>query len=121
MNTVHKIIEVAGISITVQELTVSEIRNALKMEETGGDGSDDTDAVDMFLLEDISLPDIRHMTDLTVEQMASMKPSEIRKAADACREVNADFFSLRARVLKYVDLLALENPGKSLPAIPESV
>jgi hypothetical protein len=120
MNTVHKTIKVAGITVTIRELTVAEIRAALKMEETEGYGSDDTDAVDMFLLEDISLPDIRHMTDLTVEQMTGMKPSEIRIAADVCREVNADFFSLRARVLKYIDLLALESPEKSLPAIPEN-
>jgi hypothetical protein len=121
MNTVHNTIEIAGITTTIRELTVAEIRTALKMDESEENSPDSSDAVDMFLLEDISLPDICRMTDLTVEKMADMKPSEIRKVADACREVNSDFFALRARVLKYVDLMALENIGKGRPGIPESV
>ena len=105
MNTVQKSVEVAGISITVRELTVSDIRTALKMEES----ENNADAVDMFLLEDVSLPDIGRMTDLSLEQMAGMKPSELRQVADACREVNADFFALRGRVLKYADLLEVAD------------
>ena len=112
MNTVHKTIEIAGVTVTVRELTVSEIRSALKMEESDGKTSADTDAVDMFLFEDISLPDICRMTDPSLEKMAEFKPSELRQVAEACREVNTDFFALRGRVLKYADLLALADvPG----------
>ncbi len=121
MNNVHKTIEIAGFTITIHELTVADIRAALKMEESDEDSPDSSDAVDMFLLEDISLPDICRMTDLTPEKIGDMKPSEIRKVADACRKVNSDFFSLRARVLKYVDLMALENIGVKQLGVPESV
>ena len=115
MNAVHKTIEVAGVTVIVRELTVAEIRSALKMEESDGKTSANTDAVDMFLFEDISLPDICRMTDLTLEKMAEYKPSELRQAAEACREVNADFFALRGRVLKYADLLALADVPDKLP------
>ncbi len=105
MNTVQQSIEVAGITVTVRELTISDIRAALKMEEF----EQSADAVDMFLLEDISLPDISRMTDLSPEQMAGMKPSELRRVAETCREVNTDFFALRGRVLKYADLLEVAD------------
>jgi hypothetical protein len=120
MNIVHKTIEVAGITVKIQELTVAEIRDALKMEESDGKSAADSDAVDMFLFEDISLPDIRRMTDLTIEKMAGMKPSELRQVAETCREVNSDFFSLRGRVLKYADLLTLADVENNLPITTES-
>ncbi len=115
MNTAHKTIEIAGVTVTIRELTVAEIRSALKMEESDGKTSADTDAVDMFLFEDISLPDICRMTDLTLEKMAELKPSELRQVAEACREVNSDFFALRGRVLKYADLLALADVPSNTP------
>ena len=120
MNTVQKAIEIAGITINIRELTVSEIRSALKMEESDGKTSDTTDAVDMFLFEDISLPDICRMTDLSLEKMAELKPSELRQVAEACREVNSDFFALRGRVLKYADLLALADAGNNPPSTTAS-
>ncbi len=120
MNTVQKTIEIAGITVTIRELTVSEIRSALKMEESDGKTSDKTDAVDMFLFEDISLPDICRMTDLSLEKMAELKPSELRQVAEACREVNSDFFALRGRVLKYADLLALADAGNNPPSTTAS-
>ena len=116
MNTVHKTIGIAGNTVTVRELTVAEIRSALKMEESDGKTSADTDAVDMFLFEDISLPDICRMTDLTLEKMSELKPSELRQVAEACQEVNSDFFALRGRVLKYADLLAMADATDSPPS-----
>ena len=115
MNVIQKTIEIAGITVAVRELTVAEIRAALKMEESDGKSSADTDAVDMFLFADISLPDICRMTDLTLEKMAELKPSELRQVAESCREVNADFFALRGRVLKYADLLALADAPNNPP------
>ena len=107
-----KTITVADLSIQVQELTVAEIRTALKLEETEGA----SDVVDMFLLEDIGLADLLSMTDLSREKLEAMTPTDLKKVAVACKEMNADFFALRRKVLRYADLLAAaENAGQSQP------
>ena len=114
-----KTIQVNGLTINIKELTVSEIRTALKLEESEGNESQATDVVDMFLLDDISLPDIRRMTDLSKKQMETMPPSELKQVETACREVNADFFALRQKVIQYADLLsATENAPQ--PAATEN-
>ena len=68
-------------------------------------------AIDMLLLEEIGLPDLIRMTSLNKEEVEQMTPSELKTVAEACREVNADFFSLRRKILRYADLI---EAGKSV-------
>lgn len=86
-------IQVAGLKVVVRELTVAEIRAWLdgKVDET-------PDLVDSFLSEEIALSDLPVMSDLTREAIDGLTPSEIDDVIAACREVNARFFAMRARL-----------------------
>lgn len=81
------------LAVTVHELTVAEIRTWLK--EIGG-GSAGVDAVDVLLLKDVSLQDLMRLSSLTQEQIDGLTPSQLRQVLDAARDINADFFGLRA-------------------------
>jgi len=99
---VERQVEVGGRTVTVYELTVAEVRQWLK-ELAGrkgeGEKRDAADlAVDAGLYEDMQLEEIARMTDLTVEDMDAMTPSELRVVADACKEANAHFFAMRERL-----------------------
>lgn len=87
-----------GRTVTVRELTVAEIRQWLLdiSDDVGADS--DVDVVDQLLLDDVALGDIARMTDLPVDEMDQMSPSDLRALAKVCRELNADFFSLRDRL-----------------------
>lgn len=87
-------IEAGGRKVHVRELTVGEIRAWLK-----DSGAVSGDVVDATLFEDFSLPDLTRMTSLTAAEVADMAPSELRLVFEAVREVNADFFLMRSRVL----------------------
>ena len=87
-------IEVAGRKIRVRELTVGEIRAWLK-----DSGMVSGDLVDAALFEEFSLPDLQRMTDLSIEDVAGLAPSDLREVFKACEEVNPDFFSMRSRAL----------------------
>lgn len=87
-------IDLGGKVVQVKELTVGEIRAWLK-----DSGAVSGDVVDATLFEDSSLPDLTYMTDLSADGVAALTPSELRLVFDAVREVNADFFLMRSRVL----------------------
>jgi len=88
-------IEVAGLKIQVKELTVGEIRAWLK-EADGLSG----DVVDVLLFEDMDLPGLRRMTSLDASAVDTLPPSAVREIIAAAREVNADFFAMRDRVMR---------------------
>ncbi len=116
MNT-QKTIEVGGQTVQIHELTVADIRKALKLEEMEDNRERDvvSGAVDMFLLDGIALPDLLKMTDLTREVIETMTPSQLKTVEETCREVNADFFALRGKILRFADLVpaAAGDPAKS--------
>ncbi|MDK9690538.1 hypothetical protein [Azospira sp.] len=79
--------------IKVRELTVKEIRAWL------ADGMmkdlEKLSAVDLVLLGDVSLPDLKIMTDITDEEIEEATPSQLESLRDFCKEVNKGFFVLR--------------------------
>lgn len=87
-------IEVAGLKVQVRELTVGEIRAWLK--EAANSGGD---LVDAALFDEFSVPDLCHMTDLKAGDIDALLPSDIHKIAAVAREVNADFFAMRSRLV----------------------
>lgn len=87
-----KLIKVAGIEITVRELTVGAVRGLL---ESGGS----TSIVDQALL-DIPLTDLPVFTSLKAEEISDMRPSELHEVVAACKEVNPHFFAMLAKVTK---------------------
>ena len=105
--TLSQTVQLGGLSVTVRELTVGEIRAWMKrMAETGN-----PDPVSDVLLPEISLVDLQAMTDLEPEQMEALTPSQLRQVFAACREVNRDFFALRDSVQDLGRLL--DHPSTS--------
>lgn len=95
MKGLVKKIEVGGIEITARELLVSEVRQwLLDLQSPSEIGM-----VDAMLFEEASLQDITRMSGLTLEQIDTLAPSQLRQVIEACKEVNPDFFGLRARML----------------------
>lgn len=82
--------------VMVRELTVGDVRNWLK--EAGTDLT--ISAVDLLLIPEISLPDLARMTNLSVADMDDWQPSELRELMAVAKDLNADFFGLRGRLLK---------------------
>lgn len=87
--------------VVVLELDVSEIRAHLRKAAevfTGSDGEFDVTGV--LLFDGVSFADLLAMSDVTAEELGRLAPSEIKVVIAACREVNADFFGMRARLLR---------------------
>ncbi|MCP1724100.1 hypothetical protein [Pseudomonas citronellolis] len=97
-----------GLRVEVRELTVGEIRQLLKTMADGGG-----DLVDDMLLEEIGLAELQLMTNLEPEQLDDLAPSQLRQVYEACREVNKDFFDLRARVEQVGQRILAKLSGSS--------
>jgi hypothetical protein len=82
-------------AITIREPTVAEMRNWLVELEQLKAGS--IDFVTHGLFNDASLTDIVLMSNLSLEELDALVPSEIRLLIDACQELNPDFFTVRRR------------------------
>lgn len=76
-----------------KELTVAEMRAWLK-----DAGLVSGDVIDCTLFEEFSVVDLRHLSNLSADEIGMLPPSELRRAFAIAREVNADFFAMRARV-----------------------
>ncbi len=100
---VEREIEVGGRKVVVRELTVGEVRRWLKeladRAEAGREDGDGLDVVTEALFEDVSLDDVRRMTDLSRKDLDALTPSQIREIVRVCEEVNRHFFDLRARLM----------------------
>lgn len=87
--------------VQVREIDVSEIRAHLRKSGEALSGADDDfDVTGVLLFQDVAFSDIHAMTDITPDEIGCLMPSEIKVVIAACREVNADFFGLRARLLR---------------------
>lgn len=73
-----------------RELTVAEIRALFECPPV--------DQVDALLLPGISLTELAAMTNLPLEEMAELPPSQLEKVLADCREVNSYFFGMQARL-----------------------
>ncbi|MBF0165873.1 MAG: hypothetical protein HQM01_15435 [Magnetococcales bacterium] len=81
--------------VTIREPTVAEVRNWLSDLEKLK--SAPIDFITHGLIDDASLTDLVLMTDLSLEDLDILVPSEIRELLAACQELNPDFFTLRSR------------------------
>lgn len=83
-------------SVEVRELTVGEIRRWLA--EIEAEAESEVDLVGEFLRPDLSLMDLARLTDLTVEDMDDLPQSALGKITDMAKQLNPDFFGMRARL-----------------------
>jgi hypothetical protein len=84
----HKTVDIAeGKSVTVHELTVNQIINLLNDDALAGDTE-----LGMGSIQDFAKRHLPNATDLKVEDMMDMAPSELKVVYDAFAEVNSVFF-----------------------------
>lgn len=93
----RKLIRLGELDVVVKEITVADARALLARE--GGE----LDMVRENLFADLSLSDLTVFTNLTVEQMDGMLPSQLREAVDAVIEMNRHFFELVARLSRAME------------------
>lgn len=91
--------------VVVRELSVREVRQMSKEAATGMRD----DPLAGWLIEDAPFSLLAAMTTVTVEEMEDWRPSEIRKLAECCREVNPDFFGMSARLNDAVRAMNIGN------------
>lgn len=88
-----RVIELPGLTVTVRELSVSDVRAWLLELESGA-------AADPFfgmLFEGFSLADLPHMSDVTIERVGAFTPSELAPLITAAKALNPDFYRTDAR------------------------
>lgn len=96
--------------VTVRELTVGEVRawlNHIKQLES--------DLIGDALFEDISLGELCQMTDANLAELDTFTPSELREVAAVAKELNPDFFGMRARLTAAALRAPASSNGQSAP------
>lgn len=95
-------INVKGISVTIKELTVAEVRHLMMDiidKENSVKDSDKLEFVlDQYLFAEAGISDILRMTDLTIDVVRDFTQSEFRIVIERCKVLNPDFFGMRKRV-----------------------
>lgn len=84
------------ISVTVREMSVLQVRGWLSEEDADGG------LIDLALLPECSLSDLKRMSTLTDEQINTLRPSQLREVVTLCKELNPDFFDFLRRVKEMV-------------------
>lgn len=103
-------IEVGDRKVQIKELKIGEIR-AWLAGQTGGN-----DLVDSMLFEEISLPDLLQLTNLTAADIDDIEPSLIdAKLLPKVKEVNPRFFSMRQRVAEMGKQILAQLPSGLQP------
>jgi len=87
-------INVAGVAISIRELTVLDIRQNLEQRCAGAIDASINGLMENMAIGDIYLSDILLMTDLTHQKIAPLTPSNLQEIAESCTELNAAFFDL---------------------------
>jgi hypothetical protein len=87
------VITVAGREVIVRELTVKAARALIQSDQ-------DTDVIGSALLEDVRLLDLPLFTNLTLQEIDEMYPSDLRTVVEACKSINPDFFGMVARFIR---------------------
>lgn len=96
----------------IKELTVKEIRDWY----TDVVSRDDPDVVGSLLFpEDIPINDLPRFTNLSIDEIESMKPSELQEIIERVRDKNGPLFQLQRRLLQTAEAIAQQkNTSQSL-------
>ena len=97
-------------AVQVRELTVAEIRAWLKSAE---DNQAEFEVVSRMLFDDCDFDTLALMTDLSVDDMADMLPSELREVVRECQKVNSHFFGMARRTGLLMEGLTAALPDSS--------
>lgn len=83
--------------VEVKELAVHEVGKWLE-DRKAREAADEFDPVSILLLNGGALHDLPCMTSLDADAIQDMKPSDLQKVLDKCKEVNPHFFLMRERL-----------------------
>lgn len=87
-----KEVDLDGTAIQVREMTVAEARAWL-----AGMDATDGDLLDVgFDVEGVSLHDLRHFTSADAATLDALTPAQLGRLAREAKELNPDFFRLKA-------------------------
>ena len=92
-----RLFDLDGRQVVIKELSLGEIRAWLASVVNQSEGGD---VVDALLFEDFDPAALVRMTDLTAADLDSYTPSDLRRLAAVCRELNPDFFAMRERMVQ---------------------
>lgn len=100
---IQKTLNIGEHQVTIQELTVADIRGLMVTSLVGQAIAEDSDLqADLILrsalLADLSLDELAAMTSLSPAGLDSFSQSELQQLVDACRDLNPLFFGMRARL-----------------------
>lgn len=114
----QKTLTVGDKDVTVNELSVNEVRNWMADTESAAENDALMIDLDDILFEDVRLSDLAVMSDQSIDQLREMRPSQLREIADVCRDVNEHFFSAADRIMPALqkavkDLAAANSKGPS--------
>ncbi|MBF0148383.1 MAG: hypothetical protein HQL85_19695 [Magnetococcales bacterium] len=100
-----KEVEIGDRKVTIRELTVAEVRNWFK--DLGKMRENGVDLVNEGIIADASLEDVVRMSDVTMDDLDRLTPSQIEPMIATCREINPHFFQLRHRLSEAARAMSL--------------
>ena len=90
--------------VVVKELTPAILRSVLLSSALNKPPTTDEDAarsqIDAWLLEDCRLSDLVAFTDLSLEQVEALPPSQLKIIKQKVKDINPDFFGALERMAK---------------------
>ena len=84
--------------VLVRELTVAEMRNAIKSRVPDEQAGVDPDVIGLLLSEEMTFTDMANMSDLQPADFDDLTQSDLRAVRQKIRELNADFFGMLGRL-----------------------
>ena len=99
-------------SVTVRELTVTDVRDRLLAEESGAA----IDPIRALVFEGFGLDDLAGMCDVSAEVLEGFPPSELAELVTACQAVNPFFFRVKTLLVEAGRRVQLELQARSSPA-----
>lgn len=98
------IAELPGLTVTLRELSVAEVRAWVTEQEAGAS----VDPLRCMVLDDCSLDDLARMSDATAEQLEAFGPAALATVRDKAKALNPHFFRVREALIGVSRILQAE-------------
>lgn len=109
-------VQIGERTITVRELTFSDVRDWLVETEAAGQ----RDPLHALALEDCGLDDLARMCDVSADDLEVFTPFEIEPVVEICRKLNPHFFRVRAALSGVARMMISEAQALASSAPPAS-
>lgn len=107
-------VPLGALSVTVRELTVTEVRDQLLAEEIGAS----LDPLRALVFDGFGLDDIAGMCDVSAVVLEAFPPSELGELVAACQAINPFFFRVKKLLVEAGRRLQIELQAPRSPAPP---